>query len=163
MKKIFDFFGFVPRVRVDELSEALRNRVNEVNDLKAKVIQLELYAEKYKSIHPAIKVDEDDPDIVSPELRKSYIARVAGFHHDIMGAKLKRLISQTREVVMSIGRDTLGYTQADFDIYLKGTENAYWMLHQWGEYARNEHIANGTEDVELSEDDVEILKDKIST
>ena len=133
----------------------------EILSLKAKIFVLE---RKVKDIFPLpiIKVDEEDPDSLHLVDRKSFVARVAGFHFDILSKKIKRMIADTREAMMTLNRETFGYSNSEFDLYLKGMENGLWMLYEWGESAVNEKIGEDKGDNELTESEKSELKDKIN-
>lgn len=160
MDKLLTLLKLCRRKKYDSLVEALRVRASEVSDLNRKLIELQA-REATRVPIPVVRVDSEDPDKVSGPDRKAHVARIAGFHFDIMDRKLKHTIEKTREVLMSVGRDTYGYSQEQFDIYLKGTENAFWLIWEWGESARNEVIADQTGETELTDEELDDLKDKV--
>lgn len=132
----------------------------EIESLKDKILKLEV-KDKNKCPLPIIKVEEEDPDSLHLVDRKAFIARMAGFHFDILNQKIKRMISEVREQIMTLNRDTFGYSNQEFDIYLKGIENGLWLIWEWGENAVNEKIGNDRGENELTEEEEELLKDKI--
>lgn len=132
----------------------------EIMSLRSKVVVLEREIKNHLPL-PTINVEEDDPDSLHLVDRKSFVARVAGFHFDILSKKIKRMISEVREQVMTLNRDTFGYSNQEFDIYLKGVENGLWLVWEWGENAVNEKIGEDKGDNELTKEEEELLKDKI--
>jgi hypothetical protein len=162
LKKLVAFFGFVSKDNFDAAIDALKTRERQLKILEEKLHEIEPKNRREKNkIIPLVSVDTEDPDRVKEVERKSYIARVAAFHIDVMDKKLKRMISDVRENIMQIGRDTFGYSQKDFDLYLKGTENALWLIHQWGELAVSEKVSVDSGNEELTEKETEELKAKI--
>jgi hypothetical protein len=77
-----------------------------------------------------------------------------------MGKRLLEMIGDVREQLEQINRDTFGMSQTDFDIYLKGTINALWLIHNWGEDAVNEQISYQIP--EITNEEVGELKDKLN-
>lgn len=138
----------VPRSELEE-------KTHEVISLKAELIALR--NEKVKE-RPFIAVDAGEPVPDDTEKRKMYIAQVAGFHKDILSTKLKVLIGNMREAFEKVNRDTFGYSQQEYDLYLKGAINGFWILHDWGDSAINEMVSysQGPDETELEE-----LKGKI--
>lgn len=123
--------------------------------LKAELFSLQ--SEKKKE-RPIIAVDEGDPSPLDTAKRKAYVAQVAGFHKDILSPKLKHFIRVMREDFEKVNRDTFGYSQQEYDLYLKGAINGFWLIHDWGDLAINEVISYQQEP---SETDLEELKDKL--
>lgn len=123
--------------------------------LKAELIALR---NEKKKERPVIAVDEGDPSPLDTAKRKMYIAQVAGFHKDILSPKIKHLVRLMREDFEKVNRDTFGYSQQEYDLYLKGAINGFWLIHDWGESAINEIISYSQEPSEV---DLEELKDKL--
>lgn len=123
--------------------------------LKADLIALQ---NEKKRERPIIAVDEGDPSPSDSAKRKMYVAQVAGFHKDIQSPKIKHLIRNMREEFEKVNRDTFGYSQQEYDLYLKGAINGLWLLYDWGEQAINEMVSyqQGPD-----EDDLTELKDKL--
>lgn len=135
-------------------SELESERQNSLS-LKAELIALR---EEKRKEHPIIAVDMGDPVPSDTAKRRAYIAQVAGFHKDILSPKLKLLIGGMREAFEKVNRDTFGYSQQEYDLYLKGAINFGWLVHDWGEGAINEMISYSQEPEEV---DLTELKDKI--
>lgn len=149
MKKILmKWLGAVP---ASELESERQKSLS----LKAELIALR---EQKSKERPIIAVDEGDPAPLDTAKRKMYMAQVAGFHKDILSPKLKHFVRLMREDFEKVNRDTFGYSQQDYDLYLKGAINGFWLLHDWGDAAINEMISytQEPEEVDLTE-----LKDKL--
>lgn len=132
----------------------------EIMSLRSKVAVLEREIKNHLPL-PTINVEEDDPDSLHLVDRKAFVARVAGFHFDILSKKIKRMIADTREMLMSLGREQFNFSSQEFDIFLKGQENVLWLIFEWGENAVNEKIGDDKGDNELTEEEKDLLKDKI--
>lgn len=156
MKKLLlKWLDAVPR-REFEAERRNNLQVVQVNkDLRKQITLLEVQLQKER---PFIDVDAREliPDDTAK--RKMYIAQVAGFHKDILSPKLKVLIGNMREAFEKVNRETYGYSQQEYDLYLKGAINFGWLLHDWGESAINEMISysQGPEDEVIEE-----LKEKL--
>lgn len=135
-------FNLVPAEDVDENES--------IEDIKNRL-------KKYKK--PMIDVDMGDPSPNKYEQRKAYVAAVAGFHKDYLEEKIKKIISDMRQDLERVSRDTYGYSQAEYDLYLKGAINFGWLLMEWGESMINEHLANQQE---LTDGELEDLKNKVN-
>lgn len=146
--RLMKWLGAVP---ASELEKAQQKIVS----LKAELLALQ---NEKKMERPIIAVDETEPVPSDTAKRKMYIAQVAGFHKDVLSPKLKHMIRTMREEFEKVNRDTFGYSQQEYDLYLKGAINGFWLLHDWGEAAINEMISYTQEP---SETDLEELKDKL--
>ncbi len=131
-------------------------------DLKVENLFLKRELEKVKP-RPVVDVNLKDPGPTDSENRKLYVAQVAGFHKDVMGHKLLHLIAESRSQFEQIDRNTYGYSQEQFDLILKGTINALWLIYSWGEDMINEQISNQQEEFEnLTDEEKQRLKDKLN-
>jgi hypothetical protein len=156
MKKILSHLGYVTK-------QEARRLEREIFEWKTKVegLNMDLLRANSKRPLPVVSVITDDPEPSKEVERKPYVARVAAFYHDILSAKLKRMISDVREQVMSIGRETFGYSNQEFDIYLKGTENAFHLIEEWGEMAISEKVSYDRGEDKLTDEERVDLKDKL--
>jgi len=114
---------------------------------------------------PFVSIEAEDPAPQDSEARLLYVARAAGFHHEVMRKKVIQIISQIRaqlgrldSTMDSSGRSLTNYSPREFDLVLKGTENALWLIHDWGEEMVREQIANQTEP---TTEEIDELKDKV--
>jgi hypothetical protein len=139
------------------LADKYRQVVNENNRLKEENVRVRLSVKPV----PVVVLDSEDPEPKDPALRKSFVARVAAFHFDILDKKIKRMVSDIRETMMKVDRNTFGMSQGEYDLFLKGTENGLWLLHQWGEELKNEKVADDSGANDLTEEDKKELKDKL--
>lgn len=157
MKRIFmKWFGVVSKYDYEGASLDVDRLERENIQLRMRVQDLE---SQVKKMRPIVAVDEGDPAPFDSAKRKLYIAQVAGFHKDILAPKLKHLIRLMREEFEKVNRDTFGYTQQEYDLYLKGAINFGWLLNDWGDHAINEVISYTQEP---SEDEIQELKDKLN-
>lgn len=139
--------------------EQIQKAQKEITDLKTEI----LFLKSRKTLpHPLVGVDVEDPAPVQMEQRKLYVGQVAGFHKDIQKKKLISMISDARSQFEKINRETFGYTQKEYDLFLKGTINGFWLIHDWGEAMINEHLSYQSEEEELSNEDKEKLKAKLN-
>jgi len=138
--------------------QELKKSKDEITELKTKI----LFLEKRKSFPiPLVGVDMEDPTPIQTEARKLYVGQAAGFHKDILSKKIISMVSELRGQFEQLNRDTFGYSPGDYDLWLKGTINGLWLIHQWGEEMINEQISYQTEKEDLSEEDKKLLKNKL--
>lgn len=137
-------------------ASALEEEKKKSLSLKAELIALQ---NERKKERPVIAVDEGDPSPSDTAKRRMYITQVAGFHKDILSRKIKHLVRLMREDFEKVNRDTFGYSQREYDLYLKGAINGFWLMYDWGESAINEVISYSQEPNEV---DLEELKDKLN-
>ena len=168
MKKIFSWFGYVPNKEgLAKYIQSERERALERGSLQAenKELRTALFLEKQKTglPHPVVGVDVKDPSPTDSQKRKSYVGQVAGVHIDIMKPKLLQMIAETREQFEIIDRNTFGYNQEQYDLFLKGTINGLWLIHDWGESMLNEQLSYQNPDGDgLDDEELGSLKDKIN-
>lgn len=165
MKKILEFFGYIPSKEVtEELNgfkkdiELLQNDVKSRDDeiLKLKAENISLKKEEIK--RPHIPIDLGDPSPEDGEKRQQYVANVAGFHKDVLAPKIKQIIAGLRESFEQVNRETFGLTQTEYDRYIKATINGMWLLYDWGESMINEQLANQQS---ITEEETDELKAKL--
>lgn len=112
---------------------------------------------------PVININIKDPAPEDEDQRENYVSQVSGFHVDILRPKLQQLVSEIRGQFELINRETFGYSQDEYDLFLKGTINGLWLIHDWGELMVNEQLANQTPDEsQLTDDDKAELKAKLN-
>lgn len=147
-KQLMKWMNAVPAEKLEETKE-------ELLVTRARLSALE--AEKRRE-RPIIPVDVGDPAPEGDGKRRMYVGSVAGFHKDYLSPKLKQMICKLREEFEKVNRDTFGYPQAEYDLYLKGAINFAWLLMEWGDEMINEQIAyqQGPDETEIDE-----LKDKL--
>ena len=130
---------------------------------REKNLKTELFLAKQKTSlpHPVVGMDVGDTSPIDSKERKMYVGQVAGFHKDVQQKKIVSMISEMREQFEKKNRDTFGYTQADYDLFLKGTINGLWLMHDWGETMVNEQLSYQVDDDGLNKGEVQGLKDKL--
>lgn len=85
---------------------------------------------------PEITVEDiDNPEPADQEQRNEYVARVAGFHEDVLKDKLNNLIAVQQQALSN------PYNDRKIDWYIKGTINGFSLLLDWGESTVNEMIS----------------------
>jgi len=150
MKRYF-LFGpdVVEKSTVDDELVKLRATVKD-RDARILGLRTENAALKLRkqAERPVIDPLLGDPTPKDTTERKMYVAGVAGFYHDYFERKLMSMLGEVRmqlekfdSTLSSDGTRIHGYTPQEFDLILKGTANALWLLHDWGEQMRNEHVA----------------------
>lgn len=146
--KILNFLRIVPIKQLRKIEESKDFLYNE--NLKLRSENKVLRGVEF----PHVPVDAEDPDPIDSEQRKLYVARVAGFYHDIFEKKIISIISENRNELSKL-RNT-----RDFDIYLKATENALWLVRDWGKAMIAEHMENqrGITPSEVDELKAKIIK-----
>lgn len=163
LKGLFIKKSLVERYERD--NEQLESNLQVERDENLK-LQAELIAAKtglkLTRNRPHIDVDLGDPIPDDIPKRIQYVATAAGAHKDLYAPKIKHLINFMRDELSKVNRDTFGYTQQDYDLYLKGAINGYWLLFEWGEQMINEQVANQNEETDIIDDEtLEELKDKV--
>lgn len=173
LKKIAKKLGFVPLKESKEAwsqyaqmkgrYEAVVKDLTEKNAI-LKGLKTDLFRANQRETlpHPVIDVNIKDVEPSDVEKRQLYVGQIAGLHTDILKSKLISMIADAREQFEQINRETYGYSQEQYDLFLKGTINGLWLIHDWGDSMVNEQIANQTQPSELSDDEMSDLKDKIN-
>ena len=159
IKNILNRFGFIPK---SELEYAKTKAKEKEEETSKRILELQLEVSKNKHDRQFISVDQVEPIPKNSEARKLYVGQVAGFHNDILGPKIHSLIANVRgqlgkldSTLSDNGGKLTSYSTKDFDLILKGTENALWLLYDWGEMM----IAEQLEDQRpLSEEDKKELE-----
>lgn len=129
-----------------------------ISDLKMRL----LLAEKRQALpHPVVDMGMEDPEPSDIEQRKLFVGQAAGFHTDILKKKILALISDARGQFEQINRNTFGLSQSEYDLFLKGTLNGLWLVHDWGEEMVNEVLSYQADSQEFSEEDRQSLQDKL--
>lgn len=77
-----------------------------------------------------------DPSPVDKEQRALYVARVAGFHKEILAPKLKSMISKAHDILADSDNTR------ENDLSVKGAIFAFWELLRWGEMMQGEFMSN---------------------
>lgn len=145
MRRNLTLFGY-SLVRADQLTKReeelkktfrreLDKKSSEILKLTVENRSLKLFQTKQR---PFIAVTTGDPSPRDSEDRKMYVAAVAEFSKNILMPKLLSMISTVREQLekMDSSVDTSGvpiasFRSNEFDKILKGTINAFWLLHDW--------------------------------
>jgi len=161
--------GFVPKIELDTASE-MCERLAASEEQKAELLseaqellaeretQLFISGRKRESPLPVVGVEVGDPEPTDTEERKLYVAAVAGFQHQFLGPKLLKMIADARGQFEEVGKDTFGFSQHEYDTFLKGTINGLWLIHEWGRSLVNEQLANQEEAREVTEAELAALK-----
>lgn len=170
---LFDLFGLAKKADVSKAWAKYAKASNEMSAMEAELHKLRNHVTSLKTElmiagqrkqlpHPVVEVFVKDPEPSDTVKRKSYVAQVAGFHNDVMKPKLVAMISDARSQFEKITRETYGYSQEEFDIFLKGTINGLWTIHDWGETMVNEQVSYQNPEEDFSEEDREKLKAKLN-
>lgn len=102
-----------------------------------------------------IDTDLKDPAPIDREERKIYVAKVAGFFEEIFEKKLKFMISNTHVTMES---EENSQKQQDL---LVGAVYSLRELLLWGRNMLNEHISYLNNEADISEEEINELKNKI--
>jgi hypothetical protein len=89
---------------------------------------------------PFVPVEVSDGEPTDSTERKMYVAKVAGFHQEILKPKVLRMISDARAEL-----EKWGNSDPTTTALLRGTINALWLFYDWGELMTNEQISNQTQ------------------
>lgn len=149
MKK-FKLFGYC-FVKEEDFNHASNSEVErlklivERDEFKARVRDLESKLEAINTARPVIDVNLGDPSPTDSKSRKMYVAAVAGLHKDILGPKIKQMISKSHSL-LSESTNT-----RDEDLSLKGAVYGLWELYNWGEKMINEQMSYQSEGVASAE------------
>lgn len=148
--------------RIEEAKKAFRKELDRKN---LEVLKLKAQNAVYKSFEivqrPFVDVNVGDPEPMKNEERKIYVATVAQFFKQYMNAKLYKMIGNVREQLEKLdsttdsqGNAITSFKATQFDLILKGTINALWLMYDWGAQMTNEQIAYNRE---VSEEEIETL------
>lgn len=80
-----------------------------------------------------------DPAPEDPTARREYVARVAAFHTDVLSPKIYAMVAEVRAELEKIDNSP------ELDRILKGTSNALWLMHSWGELMVSEMMSYRTD------------------
>ena len=160
VRSFFRWFGYIP-----ERDGVSPQRLTSLEDEN---LRLRAEIEALRGVDlPFVSVDAKEPAPHDRDERKLYVARVAAFHHEIMKPKILSMIADVRSQLGKLdstfdnqGRKITHYSPQDFDLILKGTENALWLMHDWGESMMSEQLENQRE---LSSEEHEDLRSKVIT
>lgn len=140
IEKIFLKLGYVPFSKITELSgmygEQIRKITNEKLALKTELAS----KQEIKVENEYVDVGIGDPIPSNQEERKIYVAQVAGFHKQILEAKMNQMLSVTSHLLGAVENER------DFDLILKGVIYTLNELKKWGASMINEHLANQNEE-----------------
>lgn len=141
-----------------QLKSALKERDNEILKLRAKVSTL-------SRINVPVNLEDDMPE--DEEGRKAYVISVVTFYENILKKKILNIISGIRgrlakvdSTVDNNGNKIVSHSPQEFDLLLKGTENAFWLLDDWCGDMVSEYMENQKS---LSEEDKSRIKKIIQT
>lgn len=136
----------------NDLASTLR-LVREKRDLENKVSLLETEFARLKNSYrlglPGIHVFEHDPQ--DTETRERYVAEVSFFFEAYLQNKIQALIVDVRAQLAqaTLNGSPPGMSRLEYDTYLRGTENALWLIHEWGETLSGEYKQNTINKVNL--------------
>lgn len=145
MNKILNRLGYVTKTEYQKI-------VDENMELKKDNLIL-----KNKVIRDTTLIDADmgDPSPLEKESRMAYVAKVAGFFEDIFEKKLKHMISNTHLLM-----EQEENTEKQMD-KLVGAVFSLRELLLWGRNMLNEHVAYLQDTKDISEEEIDELKEKI--
>ena len=139
-------------ITTTEYLEKEKEYKDKISDLELKIFKLERLTQKDISL---IDVDLSDPTPLKTEARRAYVAHVAGFFFDILEKKLKFMLSNVHTLMEDSENDERRKNQ------LVGAAYSLRELLFWGRNMTNEHISYLNKEAELSEEEVQELKDII--
>lgn len=125
------------------------NLIAENTELKKKISEFLLENANLKSRleKTLIDVGIGDPAPTDAGKRKDFVAKVAELQKDILGPKIKQMISSAQALLSESSNDR------EFDQALKGGIYMLWEIYRWGELMINEQISNQTGQNPSSEDE----------
>jgi hypothetical protein len=137
----------------EEETEVLRRKVSNLSaKLLASEAELAGLRIAKKPERPFIESIIKDPmpadDKEGKEPRKIWVGRWAGFHKDYLGPKILKTIQEVRDELSGIKNDR------EYDLVLKGTINALWLIYDFGERMINEQLANQQKEISSEEKDL---------
>ena len=139
LQKFINFFRTAPvsvYPRIVSLEAAVIERDKEIDKLRQ--------ALNSRSERRIDVIDFHDGEPQDEEARQVYVASVANFHEDILRRRLIKNIADVREQLASMDYSGIpdSVPREAFDWYLRGTENALWLIYEWGELKSGEHKSN---------------------
>lgn len=129
-----------------------KDNSNEVSDLKRRIQVLEIENSTLRSqqrkVIPVINVKFGDPIPEEPTKRRDYVSTFCNLYDEFLENKLMHLIALTREELDWSGWNDYshpdglpkGMTRVEYDAYLRGTNNAFKMLLEYGLQLRSENL-----------------------
>lgn len=162
MLKSFNLFGtrFVNETdTLRRIEQARKDFRKEIDHKNTEILKLKAANAAHKAFEvaqrPFIDLNVGDPTPSDSEARKLYVATVAQFFREYFNQKIYVMISNVREQLEKIdGITHAGGRTSQMDNFLKGTINAFWLMHDWGINMTNEEAAFNRE---LTEDERETL------
>lgn len=148
MLKISNWFlGSKYKKLEQEFVSARQNYESNLSYLQSEIKDLQgRLTKRLPDPKPAVNVNLAEPIPADGEARKGYVARVAGFHKDILKPKILSMLSETHRDMEKVDNPPA------WDALLKACCNILWLFDDWGEQMQNEHVANqsgnGTEEDE---------------
>lgn len=145
MNKILNRLGYVTKTEYQQL-------IDENLELKKDILVL-----KNKVIRDTTLIDTDigDPSPRDKEPRAAYVAKVAGFFEEIFEKKLRHMISNTHNLM-----EQEENTEKQMD-KLVGAVFSLRELLLWGRTMLNEHVSYLQKEADISEEEVDELKEKL--
>lgn len=122
----------------DPIVKKIRSK-GKVIALENEIVRLKEELSKFQKNYPVIPVFVGDPSPTDVDVRKMYVAQVAGLHKDILEPKLTQLISNAHKLWGDTSNDR------EYDLLLKGAVYGYMELLSWGKSMINEQISNQNE------------------
>jgi hypothetical protein len=82
---------------------------------------------------PVAGFDSTEPEPADLGERKQYCADISVFYDNILGIKLKMGVAEVRELIARMNRLPMAenMSRSEYDFFLRGTESAYWNIHDW--------------------------------
>lgn len=143
-KRIYNYFGYslVKKEDHDKMSEVMLSsaqRALEIDSLKQRLEGAFAVINSFKNKGFVVDSFMGDPSPVDREQRGLYVARVAGLHKDILGPKLKHMISTSLKLLEDSTNDR------EYDQAVKGAIYSLRELIRWGDAMVNEQLSYQTE------------------
>ena len=123
-----------------------------IQELQLKIFKLERLTQRETHI---IDIDIADPTPDIPEARKAYVANVAGFFFDVLEKKLKHMLSNVHTLMEDCENDDKRNHQ------LAGAAYSLREMLFWGKSMVNEHVSYLVPQTEITEEEIDELKEKI--
>lgn len=128
---------------LSDYSKVVADNTRKEDEKKKQVAELSVLKEKLARTLPVVDPTTGNPEPMDHDQRVGYVARVAGFHREVLEAKIIHMIAQVREQQDTIHLELpTGYTRAEYDLILRGTSNGLKLLLDWGDIMVGEHLNN---------------------
>lgn len=132
MKNIIRKLWLLLEGKLPDYNDYLELRAKRLDDGRH-IAELEKRIEQYCRLVKVAGFDDLSHEPTGKKEREQYAGRVAEFHQDILGVKLRTSVAEIREMLAAVGRppELHHMTREQYDFFLRGMEAGMWKIHDW--------------------------------